>query len=221
METSVRESHVIPGSANAILISACRAHKRSDLLRCATHADGRRHDLIRIRLANRATRALRLTCAQHVRTLTTIAKNGSATPYGLCQCRALHPHHPVMREGLREGTTVHLAPYGEGDLLIVVETPSEREGRTSPSRSPAGTCRSRCARKSRVSDARLSGPVLCPRRSDERNQHPLSPYPPNDFRRLCRAHGPNTLAQLRMCSMNTRLPAKPRLGSIVADTAIV
>jgi hypothetical protein len=28
METSVRESHAIPGSANAILISAVRAHKQ-------------------------------------------------------------------------------------------------------------------------------------------------------------------------------------------------
>jgi hypothetical protein len=34
---------------------------------------------------------------------------------------------PVMREDLREGTTVHLAAYGEGDLLIGGRTPSERE----------------------------------------------------------------------------------------------
>ena len=40
-----------------------------------------------------------------------------------------NPNSPVTRQELRERTTVHFAPYGDGDLFIGGRTPSER-GRT-------------------------------------------------------------------------------------------
>jgi len=130
METSVRESHVIPGSANAILISACRAHRQplsfTPRKLVATVADT--IDPIRLATALHSQRlSLHALRAHHMSgTSPMIAKHSCATPHRHCQRRLYNPRSPVKREDRRTNDRARRA-IRQGDLLIGGRTPSERE----------------------------------------------------------------------------------------------